>query len=446
MCNAVTSRRDVKSSTSRGKEKAPSSKDTPPRKDNKKRRKSAGQTEQEKNRARKRKAQELLGLVVKQVMHEENNARAEREQSTPCKRASNITSSTSGSIGSHCSISSSTSTASPHVDFYGTPKATHAATPPLGAISSPSQLFAVGQLVMVQSRMMPGHNKPGGVGRITTVNKNGTGTTADADASANASATVPANVYTYSVKYVLGGGETNLASKFVSPHTTDDGNDEESPGSAGSRTSRKRTRVSPLNFSEYKQQNEIEQYDSDDKGKGKGNGKDGVVKLNAAAMKRCLQQFVERCAQRKAQKKGSLLQAMTVREAQRCVESVLGCDIGKEHVASIRLALGGSSGSSRSNGMGGGSNGRNPGSSGRSRSRSRGRGNGSGSGSGRGKSVNRNMNMDTEDKENEEEQEEEEVRAHWQEDEDDEEEEYEDEHNTICEECELVSHESQYRK
>jgi uncharacterized membrane protein YhhN len=56
-----------------------------------------------------------------------------------------------------------------------------------------SSVFTVGTTVNVESRMTPGMNAPGGVGRVTKINQDGT----------------------YNIKYVLGGAESNVESMFI---------------------------------------------------------------------------------------------------------------------------------------------------------------------------------------------------------------------------------------
>ena len=56
-----------------------------------------------------------------------------------------------------------------------------------------TSIMEVGAIVQVQSRTWPGINKPGGAGRVVRVNEDGS----------------------VNVKYILGGTEKNVASKYV---------------------------------------------------------------------------------------------------------------------------------------------------------------------------------------------------------------------------------------
>ena len=56
-----------------------------------------------------------------------------------------------------------------------------------------SSVFTIGTTVNVESRMTPGMNAPGGVGRVTKLNQNGT----------------------YNIKYILGGAESNVESMYI---------------------------------------------------------------------------------------------------------------------------------------------------------------------------------------------------------------------------------------
>ena len=58
--------------------------------------------------------------------------------------------------------------------------------------------FRIKQTVHVKSRTYPGINKPGGVGRVTKINADGT----------------------VNVKYILGGSERNLTLDLVTAHDT----------------------------------------------------------------------------------------------------------------------------------------------------------------------------------------------------------------------------------